>query len=1038
MRKSLSTVMLVFSLNLALASMVLGQSEDTGNKLLREGQDIQHKAQSSADVDRAIKKYEEALKIFETRRALRGQAVALNNIGWAQYKLSRYGPARDNFERSIQLSRKSGEAKEEGNTLSNLGLVLWKLGDFPAALEHFQLSLQIRKRIGDTRGEGICLNNLGLVYDNSGEYPKALEAYEQALKLYRKIGENREEGITLNNLGLIYSTLGQYAKALEYYQQSLPLRRKTGDVFGEGVTLNNIGLVNQQQGQYAKALDNYLESIRISEKIGNRQTQGVTLSNIGLIYYFRGQYSKALEYFQQALEMNRKLGDVKQEGITLGNVGKLYSHLGQYSRGLEYYERSYKIREKIGDTKGRADALGSIAYMHAQQGNYDEAIKAASESLEIKKRIGVPIKVITDNIANYYIDTGNMTMAEPLAKQSGYYSTQGRIALMKSDYSSAVSYFTKDAEWAEKTGNTDALFRSYTGLGRAYESLEDYKKSEEYYSRAVKVIEEIRSALVPSERKNFFDVKVGGFQRSDPAKGLTRVRMKLNLPDGSIASSEVTRARSFAEHLAENSSGGSTGITRDSMEKEQSLVNRVAALKKELAQTDREKQPAKFDTLSTDIKTSERELANFIDDLWKKYPAYAAVKYPRPVSLKESALKPEEYVVMFDVSSEGVGMKLIRNKKIYQTFYTEWPQDEIEKDVKKFRQPLEKLKFREFDVELASKLYNRLLLRVLVDVPKGTPLIIIPDGILATLPFEALVTGGVINWGKAPLEGYPDQLRDNPEGVRFLVEDHPVSYYQSITALTLARTLGRKERSKNRTLVIADPVFSMQDARAQQATTQTRLAETEKQQNIELMRAMEEEGQNFFVMKRLPRTSQLADGLEQIYGDDCVSLTGLKANKPDFMNRIAPKIDSYSNIVFATHGVMSTRIPGLMEPFLALTMCPPGTDGFLKMSDILSLKMNADVVALTACQTGLGKDVSGEGVMSMGRAFQYSGAKSVLMTLWEVEEASAIKLTERFFQHRKDGKTKLEALQAARDDIRKEGYKHPYFWSGFILVGETS
>jgi CHAT domain-containing protein len=107
------------------------------------------------------------------------------------------------------------------------------------------------------------------------------------------------------------------------------------------------------------------------------------------------------------------------------------------------------------------------------------------------------------------------------------------------------------------------------------------------------------------------------------------------------------------------------------------------------------------------------------------------------------------------------------------------------------------------------------------------------------------------------------------------------------------------------------------------------------------------------------------------------------------------------------------------------------------MSDILSLKMNADVVALTACQTGLGKDLSGEGVMSMGRAFQYAGAKSVLMTLWEVEEASAIKLTEKFFRYRKDGKSKLDALQSAREDIKKEGYRHPYFWSGFILVGET-
>ena len=110
-----------------------------------------------------------------------------------------------------------------------------------------------------------------------------------------------------------------------------------------------------------------------------------------------------------------------------------------------------------------------------------------------------------------------------------------------------------------------------------------------------------------------------------------------------------------------------------------------------------------------------------------------------------------------------------------------------------------------------------------------------------------------------------------------------------------------------------------------------------------------------------------------MYGSNCFSVTGLKADKTDFLSKIAPTIDQYGSVVFATHGVMGNKVPGVMEPFLALTMVPPGTDGFLKMSDILSLKMNADVVALTACQSGLGKELSGEGVMSMGRAFQYAG-----------------------------------------------------------------
>lgn len=143
------------------------------------------------------------------------------------------------------------------------------------------------------------------------------------------------------------------------------------------------------------------------------------------------------------------------------------------------------------------------------------------------------------------------------------------------------------------------------------------------------------------------------------------------------------------------------------------------------------------------------------------------------------------------------------------------------------------------------------------------------------------------------------------------------------------------------------------------------------------------------------------------------------------MTKIAPNIEQYSNIVFETHGVMSTHVPGLMEPFLALTMAPSGTDGFLKMPDILSLKLNTDVVALASCQTGLGKELSGEGVMSMGRTFQYAGAKSVLMSLWSVSESGSVFLSEKFFEHLKEGQDKLDALKLARDGVRNAGYRHP-------------
>jgi CHAT domain-containing protein len=349
-----------------------------------------------------------------------------------------------------------------------------------------------------------------------------------------------------------------------------------------------------------------------------------------------------------------------------------------------------------------------------------------------------------------------------------------------------------------------------------------------------------------------------------------------------------------------------------------------------------------------------------------------------------------------------------------------------------FRRPFEQVSLRDFNPDLSSMLYKKLLSRVTMELPEGTPLIIIPDGVLAILPFEALVVRGKPTWTESNKSEYP-------QGLTYLGDVHPISYYQSVTALSLARSLGEKQRPGEHMLVVADPVFDLQDQRAQQMgqkQSQDVASRTDKTQMLNTMAAIEEAGEGYFKFRRLQATGELARSLKKEFGSNCETVTDFKASKEHLMQAIAPTLGRYGSVIFATHGLFSNKIPGLLEPFLALTMVPPGTDGFLKMSDVMGLKMNTDVVALTACQTGLGRELSGEGVMSMGRAFQYAGAKSVLMSLWAVADESSVNLTESFFKNRKAGKSKLESLQLARQEIRKQGFEHPFFWAAFILVGE--
>ncbi len=374
---------------------------------------------------------------------------------------------------------------------------------------------------------------------------------------------------------------------------------------------------------------------------------------------------------------------------------------------------------------------------------YDDALKNYQRALELKNRIGTPTVSLKALIAWTYMEEneldkaektlnemnapGQLDKAEGFAEETSLNWAFGKLHLMKGEFENAKARYNKVLELAERSGSIEASFTAYTGFGKVYEGLEDYKKAKEYYEKGMNLTEEMRSGLLPSERKNFFEVKVNGFERSEPAKGLTRVKMKLNEGAESIDSSEVTRARAFSDNISMRSGAGYSGIPKEILQKEDSIVTKVAALKKELQKTEKEKSAAKYENLSKQIQGAEAELKVFVEMLWDNYNAYASVKYPRPVTLKESSLKPEECVIIFDVSDEGVGVKLVKGKEIAKTDYTKWKSEELEKDVKKFRQAFEENKPKDFDPELGKSLYRDLLAAVLTKVPEGTPLVIIPE-----------------------------------------------------------------------------------------------------------------------------------------------------------------------------------------------------------------------------------------------------------------------------------------------------------------------
>jgi CHAT domain-containing protein len=856
------------------------------------------------------------------------------------------------------------------------------------AANYYEEALSKAKGRHDKYCEASALVKLGHVYYLTGQLAMAAGSYEEAVDILGQLGGPSDQAVAMRNLSASFIAWAEYQKGRRAGRQALQIFLATGDTRGALMTLNNLGVLEKNRGRFQRAFEHYLEALKADETPSRFRL--LAFRNRGNLRRTRGQYANALENFETSLRLARSLGNSKEEGEAFLDIGKVY----------------------------------------AEWGKYDQALDNVREAADVFERTGAPTDLASKVMGDLYLDMGMVAEAEPYVEHADYDSSLGRLFLLKSLPEQAKKHYEQLLAAGKKAGHLDALFTAYTGLGKVFESMKKYEQAENYYSEAVAVTEEIRSNLLLSERKSFYAWRINGFCRAEPAKGLVRVTLKQQKSRASIYPSEVTRARDFADNLAQNAEGRYFGLPQGILDLEIRVNNKLASLMVARNVIPRELGESRFNELTHEIRRAKSEKRVFVTMLRTKFGEYASVKYPQPVKLAESALTSSDYVLFFDVLGEGVGVRLIKGKKVAHASFIQWREKELEDEVRIFRRSFEELKPRDFKPRLAASLYKRLLANALEKVPVGTRLIIVPDGILAVLPMEALVVSGNPNWERGPW-GY------FPKGLSYMGDRNPVIYSQSITALTLARKLRKKESIGDHILVMADPVYGLSDERARGVRTLIKFSARKDDEHVRMMRVLQEDSRGFFKLRRLEETGALARELRTLYGERCDVYTGFQCSKKVFLQSIDSRANGMNSIVLATHGFAANKIPGIMEPFLALTMVPPGRDGILTMSEVAGLNIKTDTAALTACRTGVGIKLAGEGVLSMGRAFQCAGARTVIMSLWPVVEDSSVMLMKEFFKHRKQGKTKLEAWALSRREVRNAGFEHPLFWAAFVLVGQA-
>jgi tetratricopeptide (TPR) repeat protein len=995
----------------------------------------------------ALNYYQQALSIKRQLVDKQAESQILTHIASIYTKLKQYQTALSYYQQAIDIQRQLDDKNGLGNNLSNLGGIYAYLGQYQPALKHFLNALSIHRELAQPPAIAHDLSNLGIVYDQLGHYQKALDAYQQALTIQRELDNQPGIGNLLTNIGLVYNHLGQYTKALDYYQQALTLYRKIPYPLGEGTNLSNIGNVYQNIGQYQQALEAYQQALAIQRNIGNQRQVGDNLSNLGVVYQSLGQHQHALEYYQPALDIFREVGDKLGECAVLTNIGVVHDSLGDYQPALKYYQQALSINREIGYQLGEGTDLTKMGHVYHSLGQYQQALDYYQQALVIHKTLG--------NKA----EEGTV-----LAHLGAVYD---RLKL----HQQALQAYQQALAIYHELGSAD-IWIAQRGLGSVEVQLNQFTAAIEHYQQALTQIETLRAGLTKKAYKlSFMQDKLDVY---DELITLSQILHERH-PDTddyarqALETFERKQGRLFLEEMGQSGARRFAGLPASVIKEEQLLRQQQTKVQANLVQ-ERNK-PVKQQNLSVIetliqrldmINTSRQALHQQIQ---VQYPNYYALKYPQPVTvetLQNQVLQSKERMLIYSVMENRTVLWVIGPRQ-FSLFNLPVEEDTFGEEVAYLRMLIlnQLPQFTEKSFELYQKLFPTAIHQLLAG---ADTLYIIPTGPLYGLPFETLVTEITTNTLKSEegMQKFMTEISPNPslpkrgmprsdDTPHYLIQDYAIAYLSSASLLKILRDTAtrRKEQPSQSLIAFANPNYPPCQSKDDNenpflVTTRQRHSLDEELDGISTelnqlrTRAyLRTIGKTCFVP--LPETAEEAKAIATLFGPSNHALyLGQQASRQTLLalNKQG-RLDDYRYILFAAHGILPTEVKEIEQP--ALVLSNPLTEGYLTMADAFTLQLNADFINLSACNTGVGDRVKGEGIMGLTRAFMYAGTSAISVTLWSVESLSAKTLSIDLFKNLKAGKKVAETLRQTKLKMieRKTAptYHHPFYWAPYVVYG---
>ena len=963
------------------------------------------------------------LSIAKERGDRAGEGVASLNVGDAYFYLGDFQQAIEYYTQSLSIAKDARDRKQEGRVCRNLGCAYSSLGNFKQALEYHKHHLSIAKEVGGRDSEGKAYGNLGNVYNNLGNFKQAMEYHKEALSIAEEVGDRAAEGKAYGSLGSDYNRLGNFKQAIEYHKKHVSIAKEVGDRNGEGIGYSNLGNDYDTLGNFKQAIEYHKQHLSIAKEVRNRVSEGSAYGNLGNAYSNLSNFKEAMEYHTEALSIAKEVGNRAMEGIAYSSLGSDYSGLGNSKQAIEYHNQSLRIAKEVGDRDGEGISHTNLGCAYNSLGNFKQAIEHHKKALSIAKEVGnrAGEGKAYDCLGSDYISVGNLKQAMEyhkkalsIAKEVGDRDGEGEACHSLGNayhglgcFKQATENFKQGLTIFKEVGNSVGEAKAYGSLGYVYQQLGDFEEAIEYHKQHHRIAKDVGNRAEEGKA-------CCGLGNSYLCLGNSKDAIKHHKQYFSVSKEVGDMVDQGTACYMLGLDYESTASFSEALDYYRSSI-RLFDYSRKLLQTEdtwkigfHERHRRVYTALwrillkagkpVEALCIAEQGRAQALMDVLKRQYGVdslpsTSVEPKKKIAGMLNNLSTQTVLIAFDKTNTTINFWMLRKdrhiffkQKKIEHGDTSLSMDTILKEIGAgVRVKCENRSMDELAYEPSS---NR------EDVGEKDKSC--TSSVNSLCPLYDAIIGPIAHM----LHG--DQLVVVPDGpfclapYSALSESIRIRVVPSLTALKLIAGAPDDFHSKSGALLVGDPCLE----KVPMHLSQLPYAKKE----VEMIGKL---------LKTTP-------------------LTGKDATKDEVLKRLK----SVALVHIAAHGcAQSGEIVLTLNPD-CISQPPKREDYILTMSDVQAVCLRARLVVLSCCHSGRG-EVKSEGVVGIARSFLCAGARSVLVSLWAIDDEATMVFMESFYQHLADGKSASEALHQAMKSLRvSQEFNAVKYWAPFVLIGD--